>query len=196
MPFDAYKQYLSLKNHFTKDKYDYHKYCGKSRATVQSFYKRKDRFWFEKLSRNKSDQEVIEFFVSNFITCTDPSKLWIGEMIREGEVRYTDWKKRNQSLSYVFKEEVEKIFADNNFDSMFVMDGSRHPQILKEYLRNNISIETMVILDKILGFRNEFDKKLQDPVWQTVSMRMKKYSPFLNIDVFHYKKVLKAVVVK
>jgi hypothetical protein len=196
MPFDAYKQYLSLKNHFTKDKYDYHKYCGKSRATVQSFYKRKDRFWFEKLSRNKSDQEVIEFFVSNFITCTDPSKLWIGEMIREGEVRYTDWKRRNQSLSYVFKEEVEKIFADNNFDSMFVMDGSRHPQILKEYLRNNISIETMVILDKILGFRNEFDKKLQDPVWQTVSMRMKKYSPFLNIDVFHYKKVLKAVVVK
>ena len=70
MPFDAYKQYLSLKNHFTKEKYDYHKYCGKSRATVQSFYKRKDRFWFEKLARNKDDKEVIEFFVSNFITCT------------------------------------------------------------------------------------------------------------------------------
>ena len=196
MPFDAYKCYLSLKNHFTKDSYDYHKYCGKSRATVQSFYKRKDRFWFEKLARNKDDKEVVDFFVSNFITCTDPSKLWIGEMIREGEDRYVAWKKRNQSLSYVFKEEIESIFADNNFDSMFSMDGSRHPQILKEYLRNNISIETMVILDKILGFRNEFDKKLQDPVWQTVSMRMKKYSPFLNIDVFHYKKVLKAVVVK
>ena len=194
MPFDAYRQYLSLKNHFTKEKYDYHKYCGKSRATVQSFYKRKDRFWFEKLARNKDDKEVVDFFVSNFITCTDPGKLWIGEMIREGEDRYTEWKKRNQSLSYVFKEEIESIFADNNFDSMFSMDGSRHPQILKEYLRNNISIETMVILDNILGFRNEFDKKLQDPVWQTVSMRMKKYSPFLHIDVFRYKKVLKEIV--
>ena len=194
VPFDAYKCYLSLKNHFTKDSYDYHKYCGKSRATVQSFYKRKDRFWFEKLARNKDDKEVVDFFVSNFITCTDPSKLWIGEMIREGEDRYVAWKKRNQSLSYVFKEEIESIFADNNFDSMFSMDGSRHPQILKEYLRNNISIETMVILDNILGFRNEFDKKLQDPVWQTVSMRMKKYSPFLHIDVFRYKKVLKEIV--
>ena len=194
MAFDAYKQYLSLKNHFTKEKYDYHKYCGKSRATVQSFYKRKDRFWFEKLARNKDDKEVVDFFVSNFITCTDPGKLWIGEMIREGEDRYTEWKKRNQSLSYVFKEEIESIFADNNFDSMFAMDGSRHPQILKEYLRNNISIETMVILDNILGFRNEFDKKLQDPVWQTVSMRIKKYSPFLHIDVFQYKKVLKEIV--
>ena len=110
MPFDAYKQYLSLKNHFTKEKYDYHKYCGKSRATVQSFYKRKDRFWFEKLSRNKDDKEVIEFFISNFITCTDPSKLWIGEMIREGEGRYTLWKKRTQSLSYLFKEEQRKSF--------------------------------------------------------------------------------------
>jgi hypothetical protein len=194
MPFDAYKQYLSLKNHFTKEKYDYHKYCGKSRATVQSFYKRKDRFWFEKLARNKSDQEVIEFFVSNFITCTDPGKLWIGEMIREGDGRYTNWKKRTQSLSYLFKEETNEIFSDGNFDSMFSMNGSSHPQILKEYLRENISIETMVILDKILAFRQEFDEKLQDPVWQTVSMRMKKYSPFLNIDVFRYKKVLKEVV--
>ena len=194
MPFDAYKSYLSLKNHFTKEKYDYHKYCGKSRATVQSFYKRKDRFWFEKLARNKSDQEVVEFFVSNFITCTDPGKLWIGEMIKDGEGRYTEWKKRNQSLSYVFKEETESLFSDGNFDSMFAMDGTRHPQILKEYLRKNISIETLVILDKILGFRENFDSHLKDPVWETVSMRIKKYSPFLNIDVQRYKQILKQVV--
>ena len=194
MPFDAYRCYLSMKNHFTKDKYDYHKYRGKSRATVQSFYKRKDRFWFEKLARNKSDQEVIEFFVSNFITCTDPGKLWIGEMIKDGEGRYTEWKKRNQSLSYVFKEETESLFSDGNFDSMFAMDGTRHPQILKEYLRKNISIETLVILDKILGFRDNFDSHLKDPVWETVSMRIKKYSPFLNIDVQRYKQILKQVV--
>jgi len=194
MPFDAYRCYLSMKNHFTKDKYDYHKYRGKSRATVQSFYKRKDRFWFEKLARNKSDQEVVEFFVSNFITCTDPGKLWIGEMIKDGEGRYTEWKKRNQSLSYVFKEETESLFSDGNFDSMFAMDGTRHPQILKEYLRKNISIETLVILDKILGFRGNFDSHLKDPVWETVSMRIKKYSPFLNIDVQRYKQILKQVV--
>jgi|TARA_R110002050_G_scaffold172215_1_gene304490 hypothetical protein len=194
MPFDAYKQYLSLKNHFTKDKYDYHKYCGKSRATVQSFYKRKDRFWFEKLARNKSDKEVIEFFISNFISCTDPSKLWIGEMIREGEGRYTSWKKRTQSLSYVFKEEVETILSGESFDSCFDIKRG-HPIVLKKYLSGEISIETLVILDKILGFRNDFNSKLQDPVWETVNMKMKKYSPFLNIDVFRYKKILKEVVV-
>ena len=139
---------------------------------------------------------MIDFFVSNFITCTDPSKLWIGEMIREGEGRYTEWKKRTQSLTYLFREETGSIFTDNNFDAMFSLEGTSHPQILKEYLRNNISIETFVILDRILGFREDWDKKLQDPVWETVSLRMKKYSPFLNINVPRYKKVLQEIVLK
>ena len=193
VPFDAYKQYLALKNHFTKEKYDYHRYCGKSRATVKSFYKRKDRFWFEKLSRNKSDKEVVDFFVSNFITCTDPSKLWIGEMIREGEGRYTTWKRRTQSLSYIFREEIELILADTDLDTVFARTNG-HPPILKKYLSGDISLETLVICDRILGYRNDYDKQLTDPVWETVSLRIKKYSPFLNIDVFHFKKILKEIV--
>ena len=116
-------------------------------------------------------------------------------MIREGEGRYTSWKKRTQSMTYTFKEEIDSIFSDNNFESMFALDGSRHPQILKEYLRSNISLETLVICDMILGFRTNFDKHLDDPVWLSVSMKMRKYSPFLNIDVSRYKKILKEVVI-
>jgi len=195
MPADAYRCYLSMKNHFTKDKYDYHKYRGKVRATNESFYKRKDRFWFEKLARNKSDQEVVDFFVSNFISCTDPSKLWIGEMIKEGEDRYTEWKKRNQSLSYIFKEESEHLFENQKVDEIF--DCSKgHPPVLKKFLNGTISIETLVIYDKIFLFGNTFDKKLLDPVWESVSMRIKKYSPFLNIDVPRYKKILQGIVLE
>jgi hypothetical protein len=194
MPFDAYRTYLSLKNHFTKDKYDYHKYCGKSRATVQSFYKRKDRFWFEKVTRQKNEKEVVDFFVANFVASSDPSSLWIGEIIREGDSRYSSWKKRIQSLSYIFKEEVCSVFNSKNFDEMFKIVGNRHPQILKEHLQNNLSLETMLILDKILNYRVEFDKKLDDPVWQLTSMKLKKYSPFLNIDVFRFRKILKECI--
>ena len=195
MAFDAYRCYLSLKNHFTKDHYDYIKYRGKTRATKQAFYKRKDRFWFEKFARQKNDKEVEEFFVSNFIYSTDPSTMWIGEMIKEGEGRYVDWKKKVQSLSYLFKEETSSIFKDDNFDSMFYVDGSKHPDILKEYLGGNVSLETMVICDIILNYRKEWDKKLNDPVWETVSRKIKKYKPFLNIDVPHYKKILKEIVI-
>ena len=193
MPVDAYRQYLALKNHFTKDSYDYHKYCGKSRATVQSFYKRKDRFWFEKVARQKTDQEVIEFFVANFVSCPDPETLWIGEMIKEGEERYTNWKKKVQSLSYVFKEESEELFSQTKVDEVFQCSKS-HPLILKKFLSGKISLETMVIYNRIFLFGNDYDKKLQDPVWQTVSRKIRKYNPFLNIDVQRYKSILKNVV--
>ena len=193
MPFDAYRCYLSLKNHFTKDHYDYIKYRGKTRATHQAFYKRKDRFWFEKFARQKTDKEVEEFFVSNFVSTTDPGTMWIGDMIKNGEARYVDWKKKVESLSYNFKEETSSLFADGNFDAMFYVDGSRHPDILKEYLGGKVSLETMVICDRILGYREEWDKKLDDPVWETVSLKIKKYKPFLNIDVPKYKKILKEV---
>lgn len=193
-PFDTYKTYLSLKNHFTSKTYDYHKYCGKSRASVQSFYKRKDRFWFEKLSRQKDDKEIENFFIANFVSCSDPQTLWIGEIIRNGESSYKDWQKKVQSLSYIFKEESTNLFSENKVDDVF--DCSKgHPIILKKFLSGKISIETLVIYDRIFLFRNNFDKKLSDPVWETVSLRMKKYSPFLNIDVFRFKKLLKQVVI-
>ena len=194
MPFDAYRCYLSLKNHFTKDHYDYHKYRGKTRATVQAFYKRKDRFWFEKFARQKNDKEIEEFFVSNFIYSTDPSTVWIGEMIKEGEGRYQEWKKKTQSLSYIFKEEVENVFDNKKIDDMF--DCSKgHPPILKSYLGGDISLESMVIYDRIFDYGKDFDKRLKDPVWETVSRKIKKYSPFLNIDVSRYKKILKEVII-
>ncbi len=193
MPFDAYRCYLSLKNHFTKDHYDFHKYGGKTRATKQAFYKRKDRFWFEKFSRQKNDKEVVEFFVSNFVSTTDPSTMWIGEMIKDGEGRYTEWKKRVQSLSYIFKEEVDNLFDGNKVDEVF--DCSKgHPPILKSYLGGNTSLETMVICDKIFEYGKDFDQKLSDPVWETVSRKIKKYESFLNINVPRYKKILKETV--
>jgi hypothetical protein len=195
VPFDAYKCYLSLKNHFTKDSYDYFKYCGKSRATIQSFYKRKDRMWFEKISRQKTDQEVVDFFVANFVSCNDPESLWIGEMIKEGESRYQNWQKKIQSLSYVFKEESQSLFEENKFEDVFKCSKG-HPVVLKKYLSGKISLETMVLLDKIFAYSKNFDKKLQDPVWETVSRRIRKYNSFLNIDVFHYKKILKQIILE
>ena len=194
MPADAYRCYLALKNHFTKDHYDYIKYRGKTRASNQAFYKRKDRFWFEKFARQKNDKEIEDFFVSNFIYSTDPSTVWIGEMIKEGEGRYQEWQKKVQSLTYIFKEETESVFENKKIDDMF--DCSKgHPPILKSYLGGDISLESMVIYDRILGYGKDFDKRLKDPVWETVSRKIKKYSPFLNINVSRYKKILKEVII-
>jgi hypothetical protein len=149
--------------------------------------------WFEKVSRQKTDQEVVDFFVSNFVSCSDPETLWIGEMIKNGEARYNDWKKKIQSLSYVFKEESESFFRENKLEESFKCVKG-HPPILKSFLSGKISIETIVIYDKIFLFGNDFDKKLNDPVWNLTSMRIKKYAPFINIDVLRYRKILRQIV--
>lgn len=193
MPFDCYKTYLALKNHFTKDTYDYFTYNKKTRASLQSFYKRKDRFWFEKMSRQRDEKEVEDFFIANFVSCNDPETLWIGEIIKEGEGRYQNWQKKVQSLSYVFKEESQSLFEENKFEEVFQCSKG-HPPLLKKFLTGKVSLETLVIYDKIFMFGRDFDKKLQDPVWETVSRRIKKYSPFLHIDVLRFRKILKELV--
>ena len=192
-PFETYRTYLSMKSHFTNPKYDFIKYGGKSRATMTSFNKRKDKYWFEKTSRKYSDQEVIDFLLSNFVNATNPQNLWIGEIINSGERTYAEWKMRQQSLTYMFTEQSENLLSENDLEKVFNCSKG-HPIVLKKYLGGEISLETLSILEKVFSFKGKFDKKLKDPVWETVSMKLKKYLPFLNINVFQFKKILRDIV--
>ena len=192
-PFETYQHYLSLKNHFTNPKYDFFKYGAKTRASMTSFNKRKDKYWFEKTSRKYSDKEVVDFLVSNFVASSNPQNLWIGEIINSGERTYAEWSKRQQSLSYLYKEQMEVFFSENKLEDAFNCSKG-HPPILKKFLGGDVSIECLSICEKIFSFRKDFDKKLDDPVWETVSLKLKKYIPFLNIDVFRYKKILRQIV--
>jgi len=192
-PYETYQTYLSMKSHFTNPKYDFFKYGGKSRATVSSFNKRKDKYWFEKTSRKYSDQEILDFLLSNFITANNPQNLWIGEIINSGERNYSEWMKRQQSLTYLFKEQLEELLSEKKLDEVF--DCSKgHPPILKKYLGGDLSLETLIILEKIFSFVKKFDKTIKDPVWETVSLKVKKYIPFININMVYYKKILREIV--
>ena len=192
-PFETYQTYLSMKSHFTNKRYDFFKYGGKSRATITSFNKRKDKYWFEKTSRKYSDQEITDFLLSNFVNTDTPQNLWIGEIINSGERKYADWMRRQQSLTYLFKEQSKKLLSEKKLEEVFNCSKG-HPLILKKYLGGDISLETLVIFEKIFSFGKKFNRKLKDPVWETVSMKIKKYVPFLNINVFQYKKILREIV--
>ena len=193
-PFEVYQHYLSLKNHFTNPKYDFFKYGAKTRASLASFNKRRDKYWFEKTSRKYNDEEVVKFLVSNFSAASNPQNLWIGEIINSGERTYSEWTKRQQSLTYLFKEQSNELLSNNELDSVFNCSKG-HPILLKRYLGGDISLETLVIFEKIFSFRQKFDNKLDDPVWETVSLKIEKYKPFLNnLDMFKYKKILRDIV--
>jgi len=182
-----------MKSHFTNPKYDFFKYGGKSRATMASFNKRKDKYWFEKTSRKYSDEQILNFLLANFVITDNPQNLWIGEIINSGERNYAEWMRRKQSLTYLFKEQLNKLLSENDLETVFNCSKG-HPPLLKKYLGGEISLETLTILEKVFSFRKNFDKKLDDPVWESVSLKIKKYIPFININVFNYKKILKEVI--
>ena len=185
--------YLSMKSHFTNRKYDFFRYEGKTNATMASFNKRKDKYWFEKTSRKYSDSQIVDFLLANFVTTDNPKNLWIGEIINSGERTYAEWTRRQQSISYLFKEESTRLLEGNNLENLFECKKG-HPIILKRFLGSDISLETIVIYDIIFSFSEKFDEKLFDPVWETVSLKIKKYKPFLSINVYQFKKALREIV--
>jgi len=192
-PYQVYCEYLALKSHFSSIKYDYFKYNKKVRASESSFVKRKDRYFFEKSSRKYNDKEIVDFLVSNFVAADNTSNLWIGEIINSGERTYQEWVKTNQSLTYIFKEQSTELFSRAKLENVF--DCSKgHPILLKTFLKGELAPEIMVIYDKIFSYISEFDKKLLDPVWETVSLKIRKYKPFLNTDIFQYKKLLRDII--
>ena len=192
-PFETYQAYLGIKNHFNNVNYDYFKYNKKVRASVTSFNRRSDKYWFEKTSRKYNDKEIVNFLVSNFVAADNTSNLWIGQIINSGERTYQEWMKRQQSLTYLFKEQSTELFSQAKLENVF--DCSKgHPILLKTFLKSELAPEIMVIYDTIFSYISEFDKKLLDPVWETVSLKIKKYKPFLNTDIFQYKKLLRDII--
>ena len=135
----------------------------------------------------------MDFLLANFINADNPQNLWIGEIINSGERKYAEWMKRKQSLTYLFKEQLKELLSENDLETVFNCSKG-HPPLLKKYLGGEISLETLTIMEKVFSFVKDFDKKLTDPVWETVSLKIKKYIPFININVLNYRKILKEVI--
>jgi hypothetical protein len=191
--FSVYKMYLALKLHFTTDAYDVIKQRGKVRASRQAFAKRTDLFSIKKISKNYTDEEVANFLVANFVS----GDRWGGMFDIEAGQRYTLWKKKIESLSYSFSQDLDNLIhecEDSGIDpaSIFTITKGQHPYIIKAFLRKTISIETLVILEKLTGFINKFDSEINDTiVWPDISRLIKKYKPFLVIDVEKYDAIFR-----
>jgi hypothetical protein len=182
--FEVYKDYVALKNHFNKPDYDYFKYNGKSRTKLETFNKRKDKIFFEKLAKNK---EFHDFLVSNL---SENPKLWIRDLAYsdEAQKRHLNWKKRQQSLSYMFKSDLSKL--DDDFDSNLLCKNG-HPNLLKLYLGSEISLETLCIVLKLTKSMKYWNKSMEyDPIWEDIRNKVQKYLPFLKYDEEKFKEIV------
>lgn len=181
-PYQVYTKYIALKNHFTQKNYDYFTYGGKVRAKETSFEVRKDKYFFYKLSKHK---DVENFLLANLL---DGGKdFWVGAMRDSSpEEVYREWKKRQESLTYTFKNDLTKL--DDDFDKNFAIEKYGHPLLLRSYLRGDICIETMCILDMLVNYSTQWNKSLEkDLIWSDKYTIIKKYKPFLSIKLDKFK---------
>ena len=191
--FEVYKIYLAVKLHFTSKarSYDFHRHLGKTTARLETFTKRRDRYFFHKLSKSYNSNTIVDYFVSNFVTNTN---LWVGDIIgKTGDDNYKQWSKKIEALHYYYEQDIDYILEqDYKFDDLFKSINGQHPPILKMFLSKRINFETVLILDEILSFTKQLNKNINEKVlWPKLYDRMIRYRAFLNYNLTKYKMTLK-----
>ena len=189
----AYQEYVALRLHFTQDKYDYFKYLGKVKPIKDStFEARNDVFHFRRLERRYKD-DLTGFYVANM----SQGVRFIREMVTvEAEKRYVDWKRHMESITYRFKQDMQNITENCKDVAKAWSTSGDHPEVLRLYLGGKLSIESLILSDRVLKFQDNWDSRISDTIiWPDVSRLMKKYGPFIKADTDAVKKTMRQVFI-
>lgn len=182
--YDSYTIYNALKLHFESDGYDAIKYNYKTNISPQSFYKRKDKYFFAKIAR-KYDKDLIGYYVSNF----KEGVSYVGDMVNEdGEINYRRHQRIIQSLSKCYKDDLNKLEGD--LDQYLISEDNQHPKIIQLLMQGEIHLETIVILNSILEFVQKEDSKISDTIiWPDIKRKILKYQPFVHFDFDKFRQI-------
>ena len=180
-PIDVYLMYCAMKAHFGKTNYNFIKYGGKSRVSRNSFFKRKDRYFFVKLSKKyKTENEIRNYFVANFMMEQR------GYVANFNDENYEKWQNRQNNFHDIFTNEIQPMIQD--FNSLFEIKKSEHPKLMKEYLGKRISLETLIILDELVEYSKKWNEHLKDDLlWPDLKKLMNNYKWFLTFDKKQYR---------
>ena len=190
-PFESYKLYNALKLHFESN-YDAVKYNFKSNVTTSSFLKRKDKYFFAKLAK-KYNGNLMDFYVSQFVN----NGKYVGDMLdSEAEQNYRNYKKVQESIHRTFEVDINKL-SDYDLEQLLISEDGQHPLIIKLWMQEEILLETVVILNSILGFIPRESKKIKDTIiWPDQKRLIEKFTPFVKFDANKIKLICKKAFTK
>lgn len=182
---EAHKTFIAMKLHFTSD-YDFHKYNGKIR---EGKFDHKNEFTYRRLER-KYKGELIDFMVSNFV---QRPVFWIGDLnnIQSDQI-YVDWKKKMQSFTYNFKNDVNYLLETyEDIRRVWDVVNGDFPEALVAYLHGKISLETLMAADNLIHFFPIWEENISDIVrFPEFAKLWKKYKPFLRFQNDKNKEIL------
>lgn len=195
--FEVYKTYLAVKLHFTSASYDYHKYEGKVNAKLDTFTSRNDRYFFHKLSKKYKQDEILDFFVANFI---HDDKKWIKNLLEnDGKEQFLAYRKYNGAFAYHFKSDCSTIVSDFSrrgisFNDGLLCNNGQHPRFLQLLIQKKTSYQTAIAFDDILSYSKNWNVGIKEKVvWPKIASKMAKLRGFLKYNPTEIKLIMKEV---
>lgn len=179
---------------FSSEKYDFFKYNGKTRLGPNAL-KNKGVYWTcVKLAKQHQGDDLTRLFV----VCVLNNKTWIGNATDEVlKKSLADFIKTNQSLGYVFNNEIIDMYEDRSSPFKEPSPGEL-PEILKRLISGKMSLQVASVLDKYVGFSDLLDKNLgkDHVIWSDYRLKVKKLHRYLDIDASKIKTSLNNVLIK
>jgi hypothetical protein len=182
-PFEFFKTTQALQLHFKNPSFNWFK-TPAIRCNAKTFDARKDAQLFAYASSKIKTKDIVQFFLANILA---GNKNCVYNVNGEGKENFQLYTKRIMALSNSFKEELKKVGdvlekMNASSEKMFFIQHNQHPLILKLFLGDKISLETLVLIEKFCRpFVDDYDVTLEhDVIWKKISQRIKKYSPFMD----------------
>lgn len=187
--YGAYQLFLALRTHFSKDNYDFFTMHGKTRASKEAYMKRNDRLFFERLAKKYDPETLRDFYVANFLE----DKRFVTDLLDDtAEANLSKYQARRQALTYNVSNDVDTVFATGECKEAFSAHEDQYPGVFILLLQKRICLESFIVMNDFIRFADKFDKYYdEDVIWPKVSLKVRKYKPFLKYDGQKMKTILK-----
>lgn len=181
-PFETFKLLMEMKKHFEKGKFNFHKQS--LRCNKQAFDKRKDKYYFEKLSKYRDEE--IHFNI--LALCLVKESFWIRDCCSESALSNAKvlqgW---IEGIDYWFNDELKKLNAymkknSISYNSLFLIVDD-YPLIIKMIIRQEIFFPTFYLILRSSNIQDYYDRCLKDDeIWEKLSLKLNSLDGFIEYD--------------
>ena len=181
--FNIFRIYCALKGH-VQGTFDISKYGLKTRVTKESFNKRKDSVMFERIANKLDAKDAYKLIAYNLSSNPECISFELS-----GADSYLFYLKKTgilERIHTVFADDIKVLFKtlhDNNkkFKDLFI--GSDHPVIIQLLIREEINIESVILINSFIPVIELMEKAYSDDIlWQKWYVKLVQYEKLCDIN--------------
>ena len=193
---EVYILHHAITLHFTSKQYDFFKYQGKLSGNGINYNTTPGKTVYQTIAKKWSKDDIIDRFFSVLFFAKNKPTFIKDFLSQDADIIVNTWKKRNQSISYTFGNDLDTINDSGISRHTFNVISGDHPKIFKLMTTGKIGKDSVVILNKYLGF---IDKWITlsgvDPYFTSTALKLYKAKPFIEpfvTDDIKMKNIIKS----